>query len=91
MIEDLIPKLRKEIIDQLQVEGVVPEEVDPEAPLFGEGGLGLDSIDVLELVVLLDKNYGIKIRASKEGPKIFYSVKSIAEYILTHQDNKTAS
>jgi len=85
MIEDLIPKLRKEIIDQLQLEGISPEEVDPEAPLFGEGGLGLDSIDVLELVVLLDKNYGIKIRASKEGPKIFYSVKSIAEYIMDNQ------
>jgi acyl carrier protein len=85
MIEDLILKLRKEIIDQLQLEGISPEEVDPEAPLFGEGGLGLDSIDVLELVVLLDKNYGIKIRASKEGPKIFYSVKSIAEYIMNNQ------
>ncbi len=85
MIEDLILKLKKEIIDQLQMEGITPEEVDPEAPLFGEGGLGLDSIDVLELVVLLDKNYGIKIRASKEGPKIFYSVKTMAEYILDHQ------
>jgi len=85
MIEDLILKLKKEIIDQLQVEGIAPEEVDPEAPLFGEGGLGLDSIDVLELVVLLDKNYGIKIRAPKEGPKIFYSIKTMAEYILDHQ------
>jgi acyl carrier protein len=85
MIEDLILKLRKEIIEQLQLEGISPEEVDPEAPLFGEGGLGLDSIDVLELVVLLDKNYGIKIRASKEGPKIFYSVKSIAEFIMDNQ------
>jgi acyl carrier protein len=85
MIEDLILKLKKEIIDQLQVEGMTPEEVDPEAPLFGEGGLGLDSIDVLELVVLLDKNYGIKIRAPKEGPKIFYSIKTIAEYITDHQ------
>ena len=85
MIEDLILKLRKEIIEQLQLEGISPGEVDPEAPLFGEGGLGLDSIDVLELVVLLDKNYGIKIRASKEGPKIFYSVKSIAEYIMDNQ------
>ena len=84
-MEDLILKLRKEIIDQLQLEGISPEEVDPDAPLFGEGGLGLDSIDVLELVVLLDKNYGIKIRASKEGPKIFYSVKSIAEYIMNNQ------
>ena len=86
MIEDLILKLRKEIIDQLQVEGIAPEDVDAEAPLFGEEGLGLDSIDVLELVVLLDKNYGIKIRASKDGPKIFYSVKSIAEYIMEHQN-----
>jgi acyl carrier protein len=84
MIEDLIPKLKKEIIHELQLEGITPEEVDPEAPLFGEG-LGLDSIDALELVVLLDRNYGIKIQASKEGPKIFYSVKTIAEYILDHQ------
>ena len=85
MIEDLILKLKKEIIDQLQLEGMTPEEVDPEAPLFGEEGLGLDSIDVLELVVLLDKNYGIKIRAPKEGPKIFYSIKTIAEYIMDQQ------
>jgi len=86
MTEDLILKLKKEIIDQLQLEGMTPEEVDPEAPLFGEEGLGLDSIDVLELVVLLDKNYGIKIRtAPKEGPKIFYSIKTIAEYIMDQQ------
>ena len=85
MIGDLILKLKKEIIDQLQLEGLTPDEVDPEAPLFGEEGLGLDSIDVLELVVLLDKNYGIKIRAPKEGPKIFYSIRSIAEYILDQQ------
>jgi len=85
MIEDLILKLKMEIIDQLQMEGMTPENMDPEAPLFGEGGLGLDSIDVLELVVLLDKNYGIKIRAPKEGAKIFYSIKTIAEYILDHQ------
>ena len=84
-MEDLILNLKKEIIDQLQLEGLAPEEVDPEAPLFGEEGLGLDSIDVLELVVLLDKNYGIKIRAPKEGPKIFYSIKTIAEYITDQQ------
>ena len=84
MIEDLILKLKKEIIEELNVENITPEEIDSEAPLFGEG-LGLDSIDALELVVLLDKNYGIKIQASKEGPKIFRSVKTIAEYILEHQ------
>jgi acyl carrier protein len=84
MIEGLILKLKKEIIEELNVENMTPEGIDSEAPLFGEG-LGLDSIDALELVVLLDKNYGIKIQASKEGPKIFRSVKTIAEYILEHQ------
>jgi len=84
-MEDLILKLKKEIISELSVENITPEDMDAEAPLFGEGGLGLDSIDVLELVVLLEKNYGIKIRASKEGPKIFYSIKTIAEYILEQQ------
>ncbi|MGO8987351.1 MAG: phosphopantetheine-binding protein [bacterium] len=83
-MEDLILKLKKEIIEELNVENMTPEGIDSEAPLFGEG-LGLDSIDALELVVLLDKNYGIKIQASKEGPKIFRSVKTIAEYILEHQ------
>ena len=58
--------------------------MDAEAPLFGEG-LGLDSIDALELVVLLEENYGIKIQGRKEGPKIFYSIKTMAEYILDHQ------
>jgi acyl carrier protein len=85
MIEDLVVKLKKEIIDQLQLEGLAPEEVDPEAPLFGEEGLGLDSIDVLELVVLLDEKYGIKIRGPKEGPKIFSSIRTIAEYIMDYQ------
>ncbi len=85
MIEDLILRLKKEIIEQLQVEGMAPEDVDPEAPLFEEGGLGFDSIDVLELVVLLDKNYGIKVQGPKEGPKIFYSIRTMAEYILAHQ------
>ncbi|MGZ3593559.1 MAG: phosphopantetheine-binding protein [Syntrophales bacterium] len=83
-MEDLILKLKKEIIEELNVENMTPEGIDSEAPLFGEG-LGLDSIDALELVVLLDKNYGIKIQASKEAPKIFRSVKTIAEYILERQ------
>jgi len=58
--------------------------MDAEAPLFGEG-LGLDFIDALELMALLEKNYGIKIYVRKEGPKIFYSIKTLAEYILDHQ------
>ena len=85
MMEDLILKLKKEIINELQMEDMTPEDMEAEAPLFGEG-LGLDSIDALELVVLLEKNYGIKIHTPKEdGPKIFYSIKTMAQYILDHQ------
>ncbi len=83
-MEDLILKLKKEIIEVLNLEDIKPEDIDSEAALFGDG-LGLDSIDALELIVLLEKNYGIKVEDPKEGRKIFYSVKTMAEYILAHQ------
>ncbi|NJM25564.1 MAG: acyl carrier protein [Bacteroidia bacterium] len=78
--EELIPELQALIIKQLNLEGMTPADFDENTPLFGEG-LGLDSIDALELVVLLDKNYGIKLYDPKDARKIFYSVKTIAEYI----------
>ena len=79
-VEELIPQLQKLIIKQLNLEVVTLETFDPDMPLFGEG-LGLDSIDAIELIVLLDKNYGIKIGDSKEGRKIFKSVRTMAEYV----------
>ena len=82
-MEELIEKLKVQIIEQLNLEDVEPDEIDANEPLFGEG-LGLDSIDALELIVLLEKEYGIKIENPKEGQEIFYSVKSLAEYILAH-------
>ena len=85
-MEDLILKLKKEIINVLNREDITPEDIDPEAPLFGDG-LGLDSIDALELIVLLEENYGVKIEDPKEGRKIFTSVKTIAEYIQKHHKN----
>jgi acyl carrier protein len=82
-MEELIEKLKVQIIEQLNLEDVEPDEIDANEPLFGDG-LGLDSIDALELIVLLEKEYGIKIENPKEGQEIFYSVKSLAEYILAH-------
>ncbi len=82
-VEELIPQLQQLIIKQLNLEVVTLETFDPDMPLFGEG-LGLDSIDAIELIVLLDKNYGIKIGDSKEGRKIFQSVRTMAEYIYHH-------
>ena len=83
-MEELIEKLKVQIIEQLNLEDVEPDEIDANEPLFSEG-LGLDSIDALELIVLLEKEYGIKIENPKEGQEIFYSVKSLAEYILAHR------
>ena len=65
-MEELILELKKEIIDVLNLEGMTPADIDENAPLFGEG-LGLDSIDALELIVLMEKNYGIKLANANEG------------------------
>jgi acyl carrier protein len=83
-MEKLIEELKIEIIEALNLEDMEPDEIDANEPLFGEG-LGLDSIDALELIVLLEKNYGIKIENPKDGKTIFYSVKTMAEYIQAHK------
>jgi acyl carrier protein len=83
-MEELIQKLKAEIIEVLNLEEMEPGDIDTDSPLFGEG-LGLDSIDALELIVLLEKNYGIKIEDPKDGRKIFFSVRTMAEYITEHQ------
>lgn len=79
-MEDFKTTLKQQIIDSLNLQGMKPEEIDDNAPLFGEG-LGLDSIDSLELMVLLERNYGIKIEDAREGRKILSSVQSMADYI----------
>lgn len=84
-MEELIEKLKLQIIDALNLEGMTPEDIDNDAPLFGDG-MGLDSIDALELIVVLDKNYGIKLKSPAEGQTVFKSINCIADYI---QKNRT--
>jgi len=83
-MEELIESLKIQIIEQLNLAELKPEDIDRNAPLFGEG-LGLDSIDALELIVLLEKNYNIKIQDPKEAKAIFASVQSMAEYIIANK------
>jgi len=83
-MEDLILKLKEEIIDVLNLEDVKPSDIDENAPLFGEG-LGLDSIDALELIVLMEKNYGIKLKDPAQGKEIFKSVKTMTDYIAENR------
>jgi len=79
-MEQLINKLKNEIIEALNLTEMTPESIDENAPLFVEG-LGLDSIDALELIVLLEKKYGLKLSTAEDGKKVLRSVKSMAEFI----------
>jgi acyl carrier protein len=84
-MEELINNLKSQIIESLNLKHLKPADIGDDQPLFGEEGLGLDSIDALELIVLLQQNYQIKVADPQDGPKIFFSVKTMAEYIRTHQ------
>lgn len=74
-------ELKKQIIDQLNLEDIQVSEIGDDAPLFGDGGIGLDSIDALELIVLLEKYYGIQLVSPEEGKLAFASINSMTDYI----------
>lgn len=83
-MEELIQTLKQQIIEVLNLDDITCEDIDDDAPLFGEG-LGLDSIDALELIVLLEKKYGIKLSDPSQGKAIFQSIHTMAEYIAAHR------
>lgn len=80
MMHDLKEELKMKIIEQLNLEDMKTTDIADDEPLFGDG-LGLDSIDALELIVLLDKDYDIKITDPKEGKEIFTSINVLADFI----------
>lgn len=84
-MEALKQELKEKIIDVLNLEDIKLEEINDNDALFGDG-LGLDSIDALELIVMLDKDYGIKLVDPKEGKTIFKSIETMAAYI---KENRT--
>jgi len=83
-MESLKQELKENIIEQLNLEDISVAEIGDNDPLFGDG-LGLDSIDALELIVMLDKDYGIKLTDPKEGKTIFESVEVMANYISANR------
>ena len=84
-MEELIEKLKNELIEALNLEDITPADIDNEAPLFGDEGLGLDSIDALEIILILERNYGIKVEKPNEGKQIFYSIRTLADFITANQ------
>lgn len=83
-MEELVLELKKEIIEALNLEEMSPEDIDENAPLFGDG-LGLDSIDALELIVLLEKKYGIRLENPNKGKEVFKSVAVMANYVADNR------
>ncbi|HEY4743394.1 MAG TPA: phosphopantetheine-binding protein [Desulfuromonadaceae bacterium] len=84
MSDELIPKVKQMIIDSLRIEGMSPDEIETDAPLFGEG-LGLDSIDALQLVVAMEKEFGVVVPDAATGTTVFASVRSMAAYIAANR------
>ena len=81
---DVKDRLREVIIRTLRLEAVNPEDILDDTPLFGEG-LGLDSIDALELVVALEKEFGIKITDDEVGPQVFQNIGTLAAFIVSKE------
>ncbi|MFW6221510.1 MAG: phosphopantetheine-binding protein [Fibrobacterota bacterium] len=84
MNEKLLENLKKQIIETLNLNDVSPEDIDSDAPLIG-GDLGIDSIDTLELLVLLEREYGVTVPDVNVGREVFSSVRNLAKYIAENK------
>ena len=73
-------QLKEMIVEEMNVEEITPDDIDDDAPLFGEG-LGLDSLDAVELVVLVKIRFGVEIRSVEEGRAAFQSINKLAAFI----------
>lgn len=83
-MDALKEELKERIINALNLEDISIDDIQDNDPLFGDG-LGLDSIDALELIVLLDKEYGIKLADPKQGKEIFQSVETMAQFVAANR------
>jgi acyl carrier protein len=83
-MEALIAELKKKLVETINLPEVNPDSIDINAPLVG-GELGIDSIDILELVVMIEQDYGVKIDSKEVGKKVFANLKSLAEHIAAHR------
>lgn len=86
---EIIEELKVKIVDTLYLEDIAPGDIDEKAPLVG-GDLGIDSIDILELVMMLEQDYGIAIENKEVGEKVFASIESLAAYVRENRPDPAA-
>ena len=82
-MQDLKLKLKELLIESLNLQDIKPTDIADDQPIFGEG-LGLDSIDALEIIVMLQQHFGIRLTKADNGPQVLATVNSMAEYIENH-------
>ena len=83
-LDDVKQTLRRLLVENLSLEGVKPEDITDDMMLFGEGGLGLDSLDGVEVVVILQRHYGLDVKDMQKGREIFQSINTLAPYVLAN-------
>lgn len=82
-IAEIKQQLKEHLVIQLSLEDIAPEDIKDDEPLFDEG-LGLDSLDAVEIVVILQRHFGIEVKDSDMGREVFESINTLAQYISTH-------
>jgi acyl carrier protein len=83
-MEELLRELKKKIVEELDLKDITPDELADDT-LFFDGGLGLDSVDLMVLVALVDRDYGVEIFNRELGEKVFITLSTLAEYITKHR------
>lgn len=84
-MEQLMQELKEALIESLNLEDSTPADIENDTPLFGDNGLGLDSIDALEIILILERNYGIRVENPAKGKEIFYSIHTLADFITANR------
>lgn len=87
-IEEIRTQLKELLVDHLALEDIKPEDIKDDEILFGEG-LGLDSLDAVEIVVLLQRNFGLEVKDMNKGREIFYSIETLTKYVFDNIETKS--
>jgi len=83
-MEELLQELKRKIVEELDLKDVTPNDLADDT-LFFDGGLGLDSVDLMILVAVVDRDYGVEIFNRELGEKVFITLSTLADYIMTHR------
>lgn len=83
-LDDVKSELKKLLVENLSLEDLKPQDIADDAELFGDSGIGLDSLDGVEVVVILHRTFGLDVKAMQKGRDVFRSINTLAPYVLAH-------